>query len=280
MVSEGRRNGRRRTVGEWVLIAIALGYAAVLLVGPLVALVWGTFSRGLAAPVHELLSPDAIHALGVTLVLAAEATVINTVFGILAALVLARDDFPGRRLLSGLIDIPFAVSPVIAGFMLIALFGRGGWLEPLMRRLGWRVAFAYPGMLLATVFVSLPFVVRTLVPVLRRDGDEAELTAYTIGAGSLATFRRVTLPALRTALATGVSLTFARAIGEFGALLVVSGNVRGSTETATLFIFRAMDDRNVVGAYAMALLLGAICFLLLAGMAFVRRRPGAAVAEE
>jgi sulfate transport system permease protein len=118
------------------------------------------------------------------------------------------------------------------------------------------------------------------VPVLRRDGDEAELTAYTIGAGSLATFRRVTLPALRTALATGVSLTFARAIGEFGALLVVSGNVRGSTETATLFIFRAMDDRNVVGAYAMALLLGAICFLLLAGMAFVRRRPGAAVAEE
>jgi sulfate transport system permease protein len=280
MASEGRRNGRRRTVGEWVLIAIALGYAAVLLVGPLVALVWGTFSRGLAAPVHELLSPDAIHALGVTLVLAAEATAINTVFGILAALVLARDDFPGRRLLSGLIDIPFAVSPVIAGFMLIALFGRGGWLEPLMRRLGWRVAFAYPGMLLATVFVSLPFVVRTLVPVLRRDGDEAELTAYTIGAGSLATFRRVTLPALRTALATGVSLTFARAIGEFGALLVVSGNVRGSTETATLFIFRAMDDRNVVGAYAMALLLGAICFLLLAGMAFVRRRPGAAVAEE
>jgi sulfate/thiosulfate transport system permease protein len=280
MVSEGRRNGRRRTVGEWVLIAIALGYAAVLLVGPLVALVWGTFSRGLAAPVHELLSPDAIHALGVTLVLAAEATAINTVFGILAALVLVRDDFPGRRLLSGLIDIPFAVSPVIAGFMLIALFGRGGWLEPLMRRLGWRVAFAYPGMLLATVFVSLPFVVRTLVPVLRRDGDEAELTAYTIGAGSLATFRRVTLPALWTALATGVSLTFARAIGEFGALLVVSGNVRGSTETATLFIFRAMDDRNVVGAYAMALLLGAICFLLLAGMAFVRRRPGAAVAEE
>lgn len=267
------REGRTSPRGsERVLVAAAVGYAALLLVGPLVALIWGAVREGLPLFLREVSKPAALHSLELTLLLSLGATAINTIFGVCAAYVLVRHDFPGKRLVNGLVDLPFAVSPVIAGFMLVLLFGRGGWLAPLMNALGIKVVFALPGMLLATVFVSLPFVTREVMPVLEQAGTESEATAYTMGASPWTTFWTITLPAIRWGILYGVSLTFARAIGEFGAVLVVSGSVSGLTETATLYIYRALDERNAVGAHAVAVVLAIFSFLLLLAMEFLRRR--------
>ena len=262
---------KRPKGAEWVLIGLVIGYAALLLGGPLAAIAWGAISSGLNAMIHALSSREALNALYLTLLMAVTATVVNTVFGVCIALVLARDDFKGRRILNGLIDLPFAVSPVIAGFMLILLFGRNGWFTGVIDALNIRVVFALPGMLLATIFVSLPFVVREVVPVLRHLGTDQENVAYTMGAGYWRTFWQITLPNLRWGLLYGVSLTFARALGEFGAVLVVGGGVTKLTETSTLFIYRSLDDRNEVGAYAMALLLAAISFSVLLAMEYFKK---------
>jgi sulfate/thiosulfate transport system permease protein len=267
------REGRTRPRGaEWLLVGAALGYAVLLLVGPLVGLLWGAFREGLAPFAREVLHPDALHALKLTLLLALTATAINAVLGVCAALALVRDDFPGKRLVNGLVDLPFAVSPVIAGFMLVLLFGRDGWLAPVTNALGIKVVFALPGMLLATVFVSLPFVTRELMPVLEQAGIESESAAYTMGASPWTAFWSITLPAVRWGLLYGVSLTFARALGEFGAVLVVSGSVSGLTETATLYIYRALDERNSIGAHSIAVVLALFSFLLLLAMEFFRRK--------
>jgi sulfate transport system permease protein len=274
-VPHGRRGGspvKRQGVIEWVLIAVAVLYAALLLVGPLAAIGWGALSKGAGAFLGEITSPNALNALKLTLLLGLGATLINTVFGVCVAWVLVRDDFKGRRFVNGLVDLPFAVSPVIAGLMLILLFGRGGWFTPLSDAMGVKVVFALPGMLIATAFVSLPFVTRELMPVLAQVGTEQEHAAYTMGASSLRTFWHVTLPAVRWGLFYGISLTLARALGEFGAVLVVSGGVSGLTETSTLFIFRSLDDRNEVGAYSMALVLAVISFSILMLMEFFKRR--------
>ena len=255
-----------------MLVALALGYAALLLLGPLAALLWGAFREGFALFLRQVLEPDALHALRLTLLLALAATAINTVLGVATAYVLVRHDFPGKRLLNGLVDLPFAVSPVIAGFMLVLLFGRGGWLASVSEALGIKVVFALPGMLLATAFVSLPFVTREVMPVLAQAGTEAEGTAYTMGASPWTTFWTITLPSIRLGILYGVSLTFARAIGEFGAVLVVSGSVSGLTETATLYIYRALDERNAVGAHAIAVVLVFFSFLLLFAMESLRKK--------
>jgi sulfate transport system permease protein len=247
-------------------------YTAVLLVAPLGAITWGALSSGLSVVVRELTSPDALHALELTLLLGAGATALNAVFGVCIAWVLVRDRFRGRAILNACVDLPFAVSPVIAGLMLILLFGRGGWFSDLPDALGFRVVFALPGMLLATVFVSLPFVVREVMPVLRHLGTEGEEAAYTLGASNWQTFWHITLPAIKWGVLYGVSLTFARALGEFGAVLVVSGGVSGLTETATLFIFRSMDDRNYPAAYSMALVLALMSFFLLLLLELLKRR--------
>ena len=266
-------SGRSRPRGaEWILVAAALLYAALLLVGPLIGLLWGAFQDGVAPFLREVLHPEALHALKLTLLLSLAATVINTALGICTAHVLVRDDFPGKRFVNGLVDLPFAVSPVIAGFMLVLLFGRGGWLASAAETLGIKVVFALPGMLLATVFVSLPFVTRELMPVLEQAGTRSEAAAYTIGASPWKTFWLITFPAIRWGLLYGISLTFARAIGEFGAVLVVSGSISGLTETATLYIYRALDERNPVGAYAIAVVLAVFSFLLLFAMEFLRKK--------
>src|SRR6185369_2170050 len=247
---ENRRAQKRRSpsrLGEWALIAIVVLYAAGLLLAPLIAIVWGSLAEGLSAFAREMTSPDAISSLKLTMEMAVAATAINTLFGVCIAWVLVRDNFWGRRILNGLVDMPFAVSPVIAGFMLILLFGRTGWFTPLTDALGIKVVFALPGILLATVFISLPFVIREVAPVLSHVSIEQEDAAFTIGASRLLTFWHVTLPAIRWGLLYGVSLTFARAVGEIGAVLVVSGGVSRLTETSTLFIFRSLDDRNYVG---------------------------------
>jgi sulfate transport system permease protein len=262
----------RERLVEYVLIAIVVLYAAGLLLAPLIAIVWGSLGEGASGFRRAITSADAVSSLKLTLIMAVGATAINTIFGLCVAWVLARDKFWGRRILNGLVDMPFAVSPVIAGFMLILLFGRTGWLTPLAEMLGIKVVFALPGILLATIFISLPFVIREVVPVLAQVSRDQEDAAFTIGASGLQTFWHVTVPAIRWGLLYGVSLTFARAVGEIGAVLVVSGGVRGSTETSTLFIFRSLDDRNYVGANAMAVVLAAISFGILLLIEFFRKR--------
>jgi sulfate/thiosulfate transport system permease protein len=263
---------KRSKLIEWALVALVVLYAAGLLVAPLVAIVLGAFAEGVGAVLREITSVDALSSLKLTLIMAIGATVINTAFGVLIAWVLVRDSFWGKRILSGLVDMPFALSPVVAGFMLILLFGRGGWLTSLTDALGIKVVFALPGILLATVFISLPFVIREVMPVLGQVSREQEDAAFTIGASGLQTFWHVTLPAIRWGLFYGVSLTFARAVGEIGAVLVVSGNVSRLTETSTIFIFRSLDDRNYVGANGMAVVLAGISFVILMVIEFFKKR--------
>jgi sulfate transport system permease protein len=269
-----RRGGRavRSRLVEWALIAIVLLYATGLLIGPLIAIFWGALADGVSGFLREISSADAVASLKLTLILAVAATAINTVFGMCVAWVLVRDNFKGKRIINGLVDLPFAVSPVIAGFMLILLFGRNGWFTSIIDGLGIKVVFALPGMLLATIFISLPFVIREVMPVLAHLSLDQENAAYTMGASHWQTFRRVTLPAIRWGLFYGISLTFARAVGEIGAVLVVSGGVSRLTETSTLFIFRSLDDRNYVGANAMAVVLAAISFVVLMGIETLKKR--------
>jgi sulfate transport system permease protein len=257
---------------EWALIVVVMLYAALLLLGPLAAIAWGAVSEGLLVLWEQVTSPNALSALKLTLGLSIGATLINTFFGVCVAWVMVRDDFRGKRIINGLVDLPFAVSPVIAGLMVILLFGRNGWLTPLADALGIKVVFALPGMLLATVFISLPFVIREVMPVLAQLGLDQEQAAYTMGATRWQAFRHITLPSIRWGLLYGISLTFARSIGEFGAVLVVSGGVSGLTETSTLFIFRSLDDRNYVAAYSTAAVLAVISFVVLVCMEIFRKR--------
>jgi sulfate transport system permease protein len=265
----------RGGIASWALILIVVSYAGILLAGPLLAIVAGAFSDGVSGLIAQITSDNALSALKLTLLLSLGATALNTVCGLAVAFVLVRDDFKGKSLVNGLVDLPFAVSPVIAGLMVIILFGRGGWLTPIADSLGLKIVFSWPGMLLATTFVSLPFVIREVMPVLAQVGTQQENAAYTMGATPWQAFRHITLPSIKWGLLYGISLTFARAIGEFGAVLVVSGGVSGLTETSTLYIFRSLDDRNSVAAYATAAELAAISFIMLLVMEFVRKRSGA-----
>jgi sulfate/thiosulfate transport system permease protein len=266
-------NGKARPgVLEWVLIGIALLYAALLLAGPLVAIAWGALSEGIGIFLKQITSVHSVSALKLTLLLGVGATLINTIMGVCIAWVLVRDDFRGKRFVNGLVDLPFAVSPVIAGLMIILLFGRGGWLTPVTEALGLKIVFAWPGMLLATMFISLPFVIREVMPLLAQVAIEQEQAAYTMGATGWQAFRHITLPSIKWGILYGVSLTFARTIGEIGAVLVVSGGVSGLTETSTLYIFRSLDDRNYTAAYATAAVLAFICFVILVVMEFFRKR--------
>jgi sulfate transport system permease protein len=266
------RKIRHRRFLESSLIFVPLVYAAVLLIGPMLGMAWGALSNGFEYFFSQAVSPDGLSAWSLTLVLSIAATSINTMFGIPVAIVLARHDFRGRTLLNSLVELPFAISPVIAGFMLVLLFGHDGWFAPLFDALGIKVIFSLPGMILVTTFVSLPFVIREVMPVLEQTGTTQEQAARTMGAPAWHIFWQVTLPSIRWGLLYGVSLTWARALGEFGAVLVVSAGVSRSTETATLYIFRSLDDRNYGGAYAMALVLVLISLTILGVMQLIKRR--------
>ncbi|HLF28283.1 MAG TPA: molybdate ABC transporter permease subunit [Anaerolineae bacterium] len=258
--------------GRRLLIGVVLAYVAFLILTPIAALVAGAFRQGLG-PVFEALSqPPVLAAFGQTLSIGLIVVVVHVVFGTAVAWVLVRHRFPGRDLLNALIDLPFAVSPVVVGYMLLLLFGRRGLLAPILQALDIQVAFAVPGMILATLFVTLPFMVRELMPVLEAFDIEQELAAATLGASGWQTFWRVTLPALRWGFVYGVVLTFARALGEFGAVLVIGGGVQGRTETATLYVFHALEERQYVSAYSVALVLGVCSLLLVLGADLLRRR--------
>ncbi len=263
---------RRVAWGRVLLIGIVLAYLGVLILWPLLAVLQGAFAEGVGRFFAELSQPELRRAFWLTLVLAAGAVVANGIFGTIVAWVLVRQNFRGRSFLNGIVDLPFVVSPVIAGYMVLLLFGRTGWFGSLVEATGFRVVFSWPGMLLVTVFVSLPFIVREIMPVLQEVGVEPELTAYTLGASGWQTFWRVTLPNIRWGLLYGLTLTLARALGEFGAVLVVGGAISGRTETATLYIFGALEERQYTGAYAASLVLGLVSFAVLIGMEQLRRR--------
>lgn len=257
------------------LIAAAWIYFGILLIGPIAYLYGQAMSEGMLSFWNEITRPEALHGFKLTVEITVITLAVNLVFGTITALVLARQRFLGRTLLSGLIDLPFAVSPVIAGFMLVLLFGPETLLGMFFGTLGVQVLFAMPAMVLATLFVTFPFVVRELTPVLQTIGTEGEETARTLGANEWQVFLKVTLPAMRWGLVYGATLTIARAIGEFGAVLVVSGNVLMLTQTATLHIYQSYVDFNYLGAYAVATTLIAASFAILAVLEVARVRATA-----
>lgn len=241
-----------------VLRSIALIYLLALLGGPLILILQRTFEHGLGPVWTALTQPDALHALKVTLEVAIAAVVLNTVFGVGASLLIVRRRFRGRRLFDALIDLPVAVSPVVVGLALILVYGKfstvGGWLE----NHGIQIIFSVPGMVIATVFISLPLVVRAIAPVLEELGDEQEQAARTLGATTVQTFRRITLPSISGALAYGVVLCLARAIGEYGAVAVVSGQLVGQTQTLPLYVQERFENFDQTSAFAVSTLLAVI----------------------
>lgn len=255
------------------LLAGVVLYLGVILILPLYALLSRTIASGLGGIVTALSEAEALRCLWVTVLLAGIAVLVNSVFGVLGALVLARQSFPGRRIVDALLDMPFAVSPVMVGLAFLLLFGRDGWLAPL----GIKVAFAFPGLILATLFVTIPFTLREVSHVVAELGTSEEQAAITLGASRWQTFRLVTLPNIRFGLGYGVMLTTARALGEFGAVLVLGGAVSGHTQTATTYIFTALDERRQPAAYGMALVLAVLSIgllLILESMKRRRRRRG------
>jgi sulfate transport system permease protein len=263
-----------RMKSKWaagVLIGLVVGYVAFLIITPITALAIGAFEQGIGASLSSLNQPEIFSSFWNTLWISLVVVTVHAIFGTIVAWVFVRHRFPGRDLINGLVDMPFAVSPVVAGYMLLLLFGRNGLLAPVIEPLGIQVAFALPGMVLATLFVTLPFMIRELIPVLEAFDTRQELAAATLGATSWQTFWRVTFPALRWGLIYGVTLTFARALGEFGAVLVIGGGVQGRTETATLFIYRALDERQYIAAYSASLALGLFSLLLVMGSDWLRR---------
>ncbi len=255
-----------------LLIGIVVAYTAVLVFAPLAGLVSGAFAQGIGAIVAALSQPDVLASFQLTLYIGLITITVHALLGTMLAWVLVRYRFPGRSLLNALIDLPFAVSPVVVGYMLLLLFGRNGILAPLLDALQIKVAFAVPGMILATLFVTMPFMPREIIPILEAFGIEQEQAAATLGANGWQTFWWVTFPALRWGFIYGIILTFARALGEFGAVLVVGGGIQGHTESATLYIFRALDQRQYVGAYSAALVLGLFSLVLVVGTELFRRR--------
>lgn len=255
-----------------LLIGIVIGYTAFLVLAPLAGLVFGAFAEGIGGIVTALNQPDVFKSFQLTIYIGLITIVVHALLGTTLAWVMVRYRFPGRRLLNAFIDLPFAVSPVVVGYVLLLLFGRNGILSPVLDALQIKIVFAVPGMILATLFVTMPFMAREIIPILESFGIEQEQAAATLGANGWQTFWWVTFPALRWGFIYGVILTFARALGEFGAVLVVGGGIQGHTESATLYIFRALDQRQYVGAYSAALVLGLFSLILVVGTELFRRR--------
>ncbi|HEX3277209.1 MAG TPA: sulfate ABC transporter permease subunit CysW [Thermoleophilaceae bacterium] len=256
---------------KYALRFVALGYLALLLGIPVGMVFINAFQDGFAAAWDSVTTPEAQHAFYLTFVMVAVAVPLNTIFGVLCALAVVRQRFRGRALLNALVDLPFAVSPVVVGLALLLVYGRrDGWIGPWLYDHGVQVIFSTPGMILATMFVSLPFVVREVIPVLREIGTEQEQAAATLGANGLQTFFRITLPAIRWGVAYGVVLTTARALGEFGAVSVVSGKLSGQTETATLFVEGQYQRFNETGAYAASVVLALLALVTLLAMNVIK----------
>jgi sulfate transport system permease protein len=251
-----------------------LAYLGFLLLLPVGFVFYRAFEHGFHPAWAAVTNPQALHALWLTLIIAAIAVPLNTLFGVVLAIALVRHRFPGRGLVNAIVDLPLALSPVVVGLSLYLLYGTGGWLAGVSQH-GIKILFALPGMTIATIFVSLPFVVREVVPVLREIGTDQEQAAETLGAAPLTTFRRITLPAIRWAVGYGVVLTTARAIGEFGAVSIVSGRVEGKTETLPLYVQEQFEGFNTTGAFAASVLLAMIALLTVLAMRLLRPKEEA-----
>ena len=264
------RGGRGARYG---LRTIAIGYLAALLIVPVIVIVFKAFEDGAGNVFETLTTPEAQHAFYLTLVMVLIAVPLNTIFGVACALMLVRDKFRGKAFVNALIDLPFAISPVVIGLALVLVYGSiDGWFGAWFLEQGIRIIFTPVGMVLATLFVSLPFVVREVEPVLREIGDDQEQAASVLGASGWQTFWRVTLPSIRWGVTYGVVLATARALGEFGAVSIVSGRISGETETMPLFVQKQFEVFNVSGAYAAALVLAILALATLFGMNLIRRR--------
>ncbi len=261
----------RRGVGTYVLRVFVIVYLFFLVAWPVSLVAQRTFEGGLDNLRGILEDPDTIGALRLTVLVAAIAVVINTVFGVAISLLLVRYEFRGKRLLSALVDLPLAVSPIVVGLALVLVYGgRGGWFGPTLESAGFQVIFATPGIIMATVFVALPLVIREVAPVLEEIGTDAERAAHTLGANAWQTFWRITFPAIRWAVVYGVVLSLARSLGEFGAVKVVSGNLLGQTRTATLVVEEKYLNFDKGGAYATAFLLALVSVACIVVVAIIR----------
>jgi sulfate/thiosulfate transport system permease protein len=265
---------RERPATRLVLTALTILLLVLLLLLPLVVVLAEALSHGLGAVGDALAEPDAIASIELTLLVASISVPLNTVCGLAAAWCIGRFHFRGRSLLITLIELPFSVSPVISGLVWVLLFGANGWFGPLLDRAGLRIIFAVPGLILATVFVTVPFVARTLIPLMQEQGPAEEEAAITLGAGLWQMLWRVTLPNVRWGLLYGVLLCNARAMGEFGAVAVVSGHVRGQTMTMPLQVEALFNDYDWVGAFTIAGLLSLLALLTLAVKAALEWRIG------
>jgi sulfate transport system permease protein len=264
-------SGGRARAGRVGVRTLALGYLALLLVAPVVMVFYRTFEHGLAPVWSAVTAPDAQHAFWLSLELVAIAVPLNAVFGIGMAIMLERHRFRGQAIFEAALDLPFAISPVVIGLALVLVYGQQGWLGSWLTDHGLRVIFSVPGMVLATAFVSLPFVARETIPVLREIGIETEQAAATLGATSWQTFWRITLPAIRWAVVYGVVLTTARALGEFGAVSIVSGRIAGQTQSLPLYVQNQYENFDVTGAYAAAMVLALLALATLLGMNLLTR---------
>jgi sulfate/thiosulfate transport system permease protein len=261
---------------------IALGYLALLLLLPVAMIFYRTFEHGLTPVYNALSAPNFQHAFWLSIELVAIAVPLNTVFGIGIALLMERGRFRGKSVLGVLIDMPFAISPIVVGLALVLVYGEAGWFGRWLSTHGIQVIFSVPGMVMATAFVSLPFVARETMPVLRELGTEAEQAAATLGASSWQTFRRVTLPAIRWGVVYGVVLTTARALGEFGAVSVVSGRIEGQTQQLPLYVQDRFENFDPTGAYTAAVVLALLAMGTLVAMNLLarrRKRPTATATE-
>jgi sulfate transport system permease protein len=269
-------SAHKGTGSRWGLRFLGLGYVFLLLMVPLVLIFYKTFEDGLAPPIDAITSPDGLHALKLTLLMVVIAVPLNTIFGVGCALLLVRHKWKGNALIDAVINLPFAISPVVIGLSLFILYStNGGWLGPDLAEAGIEVLFSVPGMVLASIFVSVPFVVRETVPVLQEIGTEQEQAASTLGANAWQTFWRITLPAIRWGVAYGVVLTTARVLGEFGAVSVVSGSISGQTQTLPLFVEKQYQNFNLPGAFGASVLLALLALSTLLAMNFLKRKEAA-----
>ena len=257
---------------RWGLRVLGIGYLTALLLAPLVMIFFKTFEDGIGPPLDAITSPDGLHALKLTLLMVVVAVPLNTIFGIGCALLLVRHRWKGNAIIDGIINLPFAISPVVIGLALFLLYGTNGWFGPALAEAGIKILFSVPGMLLASIFVSLPFVVREVVPVLQEIGTDQEQAASTLGADSWQTFWRITLPAIRWGVAYGMVLTTAQVLGEFGAVTIVSGSISGETQTLPLFVAKQFEGFNLAGAYGASLLLAILALSTLLAMNLLKRK--------
>jgi len=273
-----RRSARKGPFTYFLRIAV-IAYLGLLVAWPVLLVVTNTFEDGTATLTAIFSDPDLVHALQLSAIAAVVATGINTVFGVVVSLLLVRYQFPGKRVLSALIDLPLSVSPIVVGLALVLVYaGRDGWFGPSLESWGFQVIFATPGIIMATAFVSLPLVIREVVPVLQEIGTEQEQAASSLGASGWQIFWRITLPSIKWAVIYGVVLTLARSLGEFGAVKVVSGNILGETRTATLAVEEQYLNFDQQGAYAIAFLLASVSVLSIIIVFFLRAR-GARIDE-